>query len=219
MGPLGRRLKQLQQYIRFSQAAREWISSQKSDKGIRPDLLSRLCLNWRNSWSATEEFLLEMAKIAAIHRGPILECGTGLSTLVLGFISESTGNPIYSLEQDPSWFERVRKDLLHHHLRRNRVILAKLKKFTDYEWYDWTQGPPLPRFAFVVCDGPPGISWGGRYGLLPQMRDRLMPGCIILLDDAGREGEREILGRWKREYGITYELIAGSNPFAKIILP
>jgi hypothetical protein len=44
-----------------------------------------------------------------------------------------------------------------------------------------------------VCDGPKGTTRGGRYGLAPVMKDRLAPGCIVLLDDTSREAERAII--------------------------
>jgi hypothetical protein len=76
---------------------------------------------------------------------------------------------------------------------------APLKSYAGYSWYD----PPLSRwsrnFSLVVCDGPPADTPGGRYGLAPIMREHLAPGCVILLDDAEREPEREIAQRWSAE--------------------
>jgi hypothetical protein len=63
------------------------------------------------------------------------------------------------------------------------------------------------QFSLVICDGPPGSTKGGRYGLLPVMGDRLPPGSTILLDDAGRADEAKLIKRWESEAGFQTELI------------
>jgi hypothetical protein len=54
-------------------------------------------------------------------------------------------------------------------------------------------------FRLVICDGPPGATAGGRYGLLPVLGERLAAEATILLDDSDREGEAEVLQRWMAE--------------------
>jgi hypothetical protein len=73
-------------------------------------------------------------------------------------------------------------------------------------------------FDLVICDGPPGTTKGGRYGLVPIMRERLKPGCAILLDDAGREQERAIADRWKTELGASFEICGSSKPYIKMTI-
>ena len=87
--------------------------------------------------------------------------------------------------------------------------------YGDFDWYEVT--PNLPEeFSLVVCDGPPGMTRGGRYGLLPVMRERLH-GAEVLLDDASRAEEQKILSVWKTEFGTTYEL--ESERYARLRLP
>jgi hypothetical protein len=66
-------------------------------------------------------------------------------------------------------------------------------------------------FSLVVCDGPPGSTKGGRYGLLPVLGGRLPPGSTILLDDAGRPGELELIKRWEAEAGFETNVIASEG--------
>lgn len=71
--------------------------------------------------------------------------------------------------------------------------------YGGFDWYD-VESVQLPdTIGLVVCDGPPGTSRGGRYGLVPILKDRLAPGCIILIDDTDRAGERDIVDRWCTE--------------------
>jgi hypothetical protein len=71
-------------------------------------------------------------------------------------------------------------------------------------------------FALVVCDGPPGSTKGGRFGLVPIMRERLEPGCVILLDDASREQELAIARRWEAEIGASFEILDCTKPYIKM---
>lgn len=74
---------------------------------------------------------------------------------------------------------------------------SPLKDYGDFCWYDAPLESMPDSFSLVICDGPPGATKGGRYGLVPFMRDRLRSGCVILLDDAEREEERTIAARWQ----------------------
>ena len=63
----------------------------------------------------------------------------------------------------------------------------------------------MPRdFALVVADGPPGDVKGGRFGLLPLLREHFAPGAVVLLDDAERPKERDVLAKWASEFGLAY---------------
>ena len=62
-----------------------------------------------------------------------------------------------------------------------------------------TTGSAIEPYPLAACDGPPGKTLGGRYGLLPVLGDRLPAGSVILLDDATRSGEAEVLRRWTTE--------------------
>src|SRR5262249_56291025 len=154
-----------------------------------------LAVGWDNErWSAGPEYLDAVATAALAEQGPILECGSGITTLVLATISEYTGSPVITLEHDERCFEVVRSRLRRFGLRAD-VRLAPLRRYGEYDWYD-VDPAELHAFSLVVCDGPPGRTRGGRFGLLPVLRERLLPGCAILLHDAARPPEQRLLRRW-----------------------
>jgi hypothetical protein len=189
-----------------------------------PEILAALSYGWDNEgMAATAEYLEEMVRIAAQVRGPILECGSGLTTLVLGLLAKKQGVTVWTLEHLPEWHERVRRVLVALNITNVELCLAPLRDFQAFVWYD-APAERMPReFSFVVCDGPPvapGKSArgdaGARYGLLPVLGAHLARECIILLDDAQREEEALVTEVWKRNFGAHITVIGKSRKFALI---
>jgi SAM-dependent methyltransferase len=200
---------------------REWQRARSLRRGIRsleefPEGSEQtrrdLIAGWRSGWAASSFYLEAMAAAVLDGQLSILECGTGLTTLVLASLARSTGAFVLSLEHDPRWFAVVTKELRRFGLDAN-VVLAPLRSYERFEWYD-IEASRLPDFSLVVCDGPPNFSRGGRYGLVPVLGSRLEPGSTILLDDAARPSERETLQHWASERGIQYEVKEAGRAFA-----
>jgi hypothetical protein len=64
----------------------------------------------------------------------------------------------------------------------------------------------------LLVDGPPAYAAGhalARYPALPVLGDRLASGATVVLDDAERPGEQEVLRRWERETGLDFDRRAG----------
>ena len=184
-----------------------------SDKAVR-----NLLYGWGSEWSLREELITELWHRAWHTRGPVLECGSGLSTILLGIAAERQGYDVYSLEHDEAWHGRMLHALSELGLERVHLISAPLIKHGGYAWYD-APGDFPPDFSLVLCDGPPGATMGGRYGLLPELRPSMAADCVILLDDASRDGEQEVLKRWTEEHHVTHYLDGATKPFAVVRLP
>ena len=180
--------------------------------------ISGLLYGWGSPWSLREELITELWHRAWHTRGPVLECGSGLSTLLLGIAAERLGYDVYSLEHDDAWWAQVVAAVDRLKLERVKVISAPLVMHSGYAWYD-APGTFPSEFTLVLCDGPPGATLGGRYGLLPELRPSMAADCVILLDDAAREGEQEVLRRWTEEHRVTHRMIGTEKPFAVVELP
>ena len=197
-------------------AATRWPAGADLPGGVVRDLV----YGWGNeSWSARGEFLGAVLAHAWKADGPVLECGSGLTTLLLGLVAERTGHRVWSLEHNPFWAERVRAELKRYRIGNVEVCPAALGDRGGYSWYAAPRERLPETFALVVCDGPPGDTPGGRYGLVPEMRSRLAPGCVLLLDDADRPDERAVLARWAGELGAAPEVLGAEKPFARLIVP
>lgn len=182
-----------------------------------PQLLEALVYGWGNEiWSAQVEYLQASLEQAWFAKSPILECGSGLSTILLGVICSKTGNSLVTLEHMPRWAKRVKRVLQAYHLDRVVLHTVDLVRYNTYAWYDNSPIPAALNFGLVICDGPPGDTWGGRYGLLPVMGKHLQSQAIILLDDAQRPGEQEVLQRWASEFGVKFTIVGTSKPLAML---
>jgi hypothetical protein len=168
------------------------------------ELLSELRAGWGNDdFAARDAFLREVLERAVTTSGPILECGSGLSTILLGLFAGRRGIETWSLEHIPEWRDRVEHMLERYRLPNVHVALSPLRDYGDFTWYE-AERYPLPNdFSLVICDGPPGTTPGGRYGLVPVLGKHRLAKALILLDDAHRPGEAEVLRRWETEEHMT----------------
>jgi glycosyltransferase involved in cell wall biosynthesis len=168
------------------------------------ELLLELQAGWSNEgYAARTDYLAEVAKIAATTSLPILECGSGLTTILVGLLAGRRGVKTYSLEHTSEWRARIINTLRKLRISQVEVSSTPLRDFDGFSWYDAPMAELPKEFGLVICDGPPGSTLGGRYGLLPVMSERMPPGCVILLDDTERESEVEALRRWSAETQIT----------------
>ena len=169
-------------------------------------MLEQLESGWSNDGMAAQlRFLEEVVQRALTTPGPILECGSGLTTLMLSLLAGQRGVDVWTLEHFPDWHARVSDTLARYNLPQINNILAPLKDYGEFSWYDAPLARFPERFALVVCDGPPGQTKGGRVGLVPVLKDRLGPGTVILLDDANREAEAQAMASWAEV--ITFDSV------------
>jgi hypothetical protein len=202
--------------FKFDRAMRRFMADPKAAVRIESSVLPDLIDGWGNSgWSALDEYLRIGVEHVLLSDGAVLECGTGLSTLLLGAVAQRRGIEYWALEHLPEWSEKLRQQLARYDVSV-QVSTRPLRSYVGFDWYD----PPLhempPQFSLVVCDGPPSGTVGGRYGLVPVMRRRLKLGCVILLDDAEREHEREIARLWRSELPAAAEFLDGAKPLIRL---
>ena len=166
---------------------------------------------WGNPWSADTRYIQAMIDCVNATRGTILECGSGLTTFVLASTVDTDNRNVISLEHNIDWHSQITDSLYRFSMDNVCVRLAPIRDYGEFHWYDLT-GIDIPEgVELVICDGPPGSTPGGRYGLLPALESKMAPNCVILLDDVERNSERLVLERWAWEYGLTYEVHIGKQ--------
>jgi hypothetical protein len=156
-----------------------------------------------NGFSAAVEYLLSAVRM--LKSGPVLECGTGASTILAAYAGVRYRFETYSLEQHPEWAAYVRRFIPSY--ARVRIINAPLVRHEDYLWYDAPEDLPK-HFPLVICDGPaiyqvdePYLS-GWRHGIMPWLSQTGRTFDTLLLDDVDDPRSQRVLTRWHAEFGV-----------------
>ena len=204
-GPVKDKIKSITRERRLD-AAMQRLAAVSTNEAPGLDVLTDLAQAWGDDgFRAVGGFLEEVTRWGAEAKGPVLEIGSGLTTLILGSVVGRRGWPVWTLEHHPEFFRITEAKLKRYGLSNVHLTLAPLRDYGDFCWYD----PPLdklPRdFSLIVADGPPGDVKGGRFGLLPVLHLHFASGAVVLLDDAERPQEKAVLQKWASEYGLSHQ--------------
>lgn len=198
----------------FARALRKFIRDPHAAAAHPSKVLDSLVYGWDNSgWSGQSEFLSACVTRALRCEGPILECGTGLSTLLVGIVAQDRGLSMWSLEHLPEWGGRVQQALEQHRVESVQVCVRPLRSYGDFDWYALPLEAMPDAFSLLICDGPPSATRGGRYGLASIIEHRMQPDGVILLDDAERTDEQEVAAQWAAAFDLSCDLRGVDKPY------
>ncbi|RFP19492.1 MULTISPECIES: class I SAM-dependent methyltransferase [unclassified Duganella] len=177
-------------------------------QGLYVELDLKHSLPPTRGWAASPDFLLEVARHArTLSQATVLECSSGISTLVLARCMQLNGaGKVYSLEHDRHFAAQTRVQLRRHGLQDwATVIDAPLTPHDidgqSWPWYDLARLPKLPPIDLLVIDGPPQATRPqARFPAGPLLFPRLNTGAAVFLDDAARPDEQAILLRWRQAF-------------------
>lgn len=138
----------------------------------------------------------------------VVECGSGASTVIAAAALRRHGieGHVTTLEQDPVYADVARGYLRRHGLETFATVHTAPLVDGDHGhglWYDTSALATLAGGVdLLVVDGPPtaGTSPTARGPALDVIHDRLNPGARVLVDDAMRPGEQEVMARWARDH-------------------
>jgi len=163
-------------------------------------------------------YLRHMATKASQSEGHVLECGSGLSTLLLAVMAGRRGQMVHTLEHDPESHLRLNALVERYRLSNLKVHHAPIRSYGGFDWYDIPSACDTACFNLVICDGPSRhLTDSGRYGLFPAMRERLHPHCRVIMDDSNRSLERHVIGCWRKERRIEVKSFGRFLRFAEIV--
>jgi hypothetical protein len=153
-------------------------------------------------WAGSPDMLLQLAQWVLTNRPTVaLECSSGASTVVAARCCQINGlGHVFSLEHDAEYANKTR-DLLAQQGLADWATVVHAPLETGADGACWYADAALPAAAtgaeLLVVDGPPaGGESQARYPALPRLRGRLASRFTVLLDDADRPGEREVVARW-----------------------
>ncbi len=161
-------------------------------------------------WAASPDFMTLAISIIRQHRpGIVLEVGSGVSTVIMGYCLREQGDgELIALEHEKHFAQVTADNILAHGLENvAQVLHAPLKpvsiKADVHLWYDISALNDLPPINLLVVDGPPEKTQRyARYPALPLLFSRLSEGAIILVDDFMRDDEYAAVNRWLDEFSL-----------------
>jgi len=182
--------------------------------------LSRSYVPW-SDWAMRPSGLVEILNTVALRRPRlVVECGSGVSTIFLArLFAEMGGGQTLAIEHDGEWAAWLRGRLADEGLTPHaQVVDAPLD---ESGWFD--EGRVLDALDgrdvdLLLVDGPPAAEGFGdptaREPALGFFLAALTAGAGVVLDDADRPGEQEVLRRWEERYGLRFAAGPGAIAIA-----
>ena len=165
-----------------------------------------------DGWAAGPDLLSLLVHLVTVHRPPVVvELGSGTSSVWLGYAVERYGGRVISLDHDEAFATASRRAVENHRLGATvEVRHAPLVPVTVGDWdgryYHLAALDGVPRIDLLVVDGPPGdLQPCSREPAVPLLRDRFAAAALVVLDDAGRQDEAELMARWRERDGLELE--------------
>ncbi|MFQ5915611.1 MAG: hypothetical protein ACE5JS_20770 [Nitrospinota bacterium] len=170
-----------------------------NDGEITEERIRAICDYWGNApWAAGEGLLLRWAALAKEHQGDILECGSGVSSIVAA--AASPQSTVWALEDKPEWGDKVSGLANRLGIGNLRVVDAPLGE----SWYS-PNGEIPQKFGLVLVDGPTRGTSQSRFNLFMGGLD--LENATVLWDDMDQEVALEEVRRACRLYGAEPSFI------------
>lgn len=150
------------------------------------------------SWAASPDLLLTIAETITKYRpGLVVELGSGVSTLVA---AKSGARKVISIDNSEEFGGKTAALIKNHKVRGVEIRIAPLQPYANGStWYDVSKIKDLKKIDLLIIDGPPGSkNPEARYPALAELKDKLSPKAVVIIDDVHREGERKLADDFAR---------------------
>ena len=145
------------------------------------------------SWAASPDVLLTLLELSQNSKpAHILDLGSGMSTLVLA--KSAPQATIISIDNSEEFAGKTKKMLETHGVTNVDVRVAPLKPHASgVDWYDLSKLGDISNIDLLFVDGPPGSkNPKARHPAVTECLSKLNPQAIVVIDDAGRDGEKDM---------------------------
>lgn len=186
---------------------------------VPSSLLADLFAYWGDPLGPRDESYLRscLAEVTATD-GAILQCGAGLSTLVLGALchrSEIKTRQLWCLENDRHWANTMRSWLTEYRVTNTHVIHSRAQMFDNHAWYAVDTARLAKHYSLVLCEGA-RASPKGALGALCRLGDRLGRDFVLLARDVSHPADLKELKRWADANAAKIVLVDRQEGFVKI---
>jgi len=167
-------------------------------------------------WAISPDFANVVVSLVRERRPRrVLELGSGVSTLIAGYCLQEIGaGSIVSLDHDEQFSRVSAANIARHGLQDIATIIhAPLTDSTldgkTWRWYNpdaVTALAALGPIDMLIVDGPPySAGHMARYPAVPIVFPLLSDNAVILVDDASRRDEQEMIALWRQRHGDLVE--------------
>lgn len=204
--------------IIWRKAFREYVKIIESGEVPNKMLIKRLIYSWGNQGFSAKACYIESIITHSLNTsGLIFECGSGLTTILIGVIAKRKKIPAVSLEHHPFWAGKVQHLINKYNLTNSIEIFSELIDYGLYHWYN-ISGIDISGISLCICDAPPGDTNGGRSGFLYLLHKKMLPNAKILVYDTIREAERRMICDWDKLFNLDIEFVEKEDQFAVLTI-
>jgi hypothetical protein len=161
----------------------KYMAEKVKNNDFNPYLFAEVLKAEGNTYSALEDVLMMCALLGHKADGPIIETGSGITSIVL---AASTDQSVFCLEHDDYWADKVRDMAIEAEVDNLHVVKCDIED----NWYKLPEGLP-ERFSVGLNDGPSRLV-GDRMGFFDHFGDT----NSIIVDDADDIGYGDALKAW-----------------------
>jgi hypothetical protein len=201
----------------FDRAAKQLVAG--SNVAATDRLVADLFAYWGDPLQQSDErFMRSCLAEARVADGPILQCGTSLTTLVLGAICDQSPEQkkqLWCLEQDSHWANLMRSWLTEYQVGSAHVIHSRARLFNDYVWYSLDPNRLAKKYQLVICDGGRATVQGA-IGAISRLHRRFAEKFVILIRNVTSQTDMKHLATWARTQNAACVLIDKTEGFVKI---
>jgi predicted O-methyltransferase YrrM len=162
-----------------------------------------------SEWAIAPESLCLILYLAqCLNVRKVLELGSGISTLFLAKQMQQCANGIInSFDHELRWAMITNQNLTERGL--GSIASVRVAPLVEVQvngdrrsWYCLPKFPWGTIYDLILVDGPPSSSTDplARLPALPQLRHVMGENTLLILDDADREWESEVIKCWQRGF-------------------
>jgi hypothetical protein len=156
-------------------------------------------------WAGSPDFLLKLVELV-ITESPnyVVELGSGVSSVVLGLaLNKFNKGKLLSIDHEVYFAQKTKKFIEVNKLKE--TVEVKYCPLSEYQykesiwkWYDLSKVNFEHEIDLLVVDGPPRkLQEKSRFPALTILMDKLSSEATIVLDDANRVNEQQVIKDWE----------------------
>ena len=157
-------------------------------------------------WAASPDVLLTLVHSArSSDIRTIVDLGSGVSTLVLAKADPQAR--VISIDNSPEYAAKTQLLLDSHGITNVEIRVAPLAPHASgNSWYETSVFTDITEIDLLFIDGPPATADGqARHPAFTELLKKLSAKAIVVLDDAGRDGEKELANKFAA--GISTHMV------------